>query len=155
VTLAISAYEWFLFFHILGATVWVGGGIFLTALMARGLRSREPTQLLGLMQQVGPIGGPVFGAAGLVLVGFGFGLTEKGNWGYDEFFVQYGIAAWLVSTLIGAIYYGRAGKKIGETVAARGPEAAVPALRRYFRVGLTDTLILLSALFVMSAKPLL
>ncbi len=138
---AVSGYEWFLVLHVLAAVVWAGGSFILRVLMV--LRLSEPVE------------GPVFVAAGLILAGFGFALVERGNWAYDDFFIQYGIAAWAVSAAVDLFYCSRADKAIEELVEQRGPEAPAVAARarQYFLVGTLDALLLLSAVFVMTVKP--
>jgi uncharacterized membrane protein len=104
--IAITWYQWFLFAHILAAAAWVGGGLVLAALAIAAKRQSDPAQELTLVRLGGKIGGPFFGAAGLLLIAFGIALVENGHWGYDTFFVQFGFAAWAFSTLTGAGYYG-------------------------------------------------
>jgi hypothetical protein len=155
--LAVSGYEWFLFLHVLAAVVWAGGSFLLVVLGLIGLRARDTGRLLTLLRLSEPVEGPVFVVAGLVLAGFGFALVERGNWGYDHFFIQYGIAAWAVSAALDLVYCSRAEKAIERLVEQHGPEApAVGArARQYFLVGTLDALLLLSAVFVMTVKPLL
>jgi uncharacterized membrane protein len=152
---AVTTYNWFLFFHILGAVVWLGGGMLLLVLSAIGLKSRDLERNVALMRWTTAIGGPFFGVAGLLIVGFGFALVEKGSWGYDEVFIQLGIAVWAASTLIGALYYNRAGRAVERVVAEGGVAAAAPRIRQYFLVGLLDSAMLLVALFFMTTKPFL
>jgi uncharacterized membrane protein len=151
--LAITWYEWFLFFHILAAAAWVGGGLGLIALAVAARAQRDPAQELTFVRLAGKIGGPFFGLAGLALIGFGIALVENGNWGYDHFFIQYGFAAWGFSTLTGIFYYQTELKGI-EAADAGGDDREVRRrLNRYYAVGRVDTLVLVVALFVMATKP--
>jgi uncharacterized membrane protein len=153
-TLAITWYQWFLAAHVVAAVIWVGGGFTLIALSMAARRQRDPEQEIDLVMFAGKIGGPVYGAASWILLGFGFALVQNGHWGYDQFFVQFGLAVWLFSTVLGIVYYSREVKGL-EAAAARGaddPEARM-RLNRYYRVGTIDAAVLLAAVFVMSAKP--
>ncbi len=154
---AVSGYEWFLVLHVLAAVVWAGGSFLLVVLGLIGLRARDAGRVLTVLRLSEPVEGPVFGAAALVLAGFGFALVEQGNWGYDDFFIQYGIAAWAVSAAVDLFYCSRAEKAIEELVEEHGPEAPAVAARarQYFLVGTLDALLLLSAVFVMTVKPFL
>jgi uncharacterized membrane protein len=151
--LAITWYQWFLFAHILAAAAWVGGGLALASLAIAAHRQVDPAQELALVRLGGKIGGPLFGFAGLALIGFGIALVQNGDWGYDKFFVQFGFGAWAFSTVTGIFYYGTEQKGI-DAAAARGDDGEVlRRLRRYYRVGRLYVLVLVAAVFVMTTKP--
>jgi hypothetical protein len=153
VILAITGYQWFLFLHILAAAAWVGGGLLLGALSIAARNRSDPAQELALVRLGGKIGGPFFGAFGFVLLGFGIALVERGNWSYDRFFVQFGFGAWAFSALTGIFYYGWEQKGL-DAAAARGDSSEVRRrLERYYWVGRLDGLVLVAAVFVMTAKP--
>jgi uncharacterized membrane protein len=153
-TLAITWYQWFLAFHIIAAVLWVGGGATLLLLSIAARKQRDTPEEIKLVVLAGKIGGPVYGSASWVLLGLGFALVENGNWGYDQFFIQFGLAAWLFSTLIGILYYSREIKGL-EAASERGPDDPEVRMRlnRYYRVGTIDALVLFVAVFVMTTKP--
>lgn len=151
-TAAITWYQWFLFLHILAAAAWVGGALALVALSVAARAQRDPAQELALVRLGGKIGGPLFGFAGLALIGFGIGLVENGNWGYDHFFVQFGFGAWAFSTLTGIFYYQTEQRGL-DAATERGDDADVRRrLNRYYRVGRLDTAVLAAGVFVMTTK---
>jgi uncharacterized membrane protein len=151
--LAITSYQWYLFAHILAAAFWVGGGACLAALAMAARRQSNQDNELALVRLGTTIGGPFFGASGLVLLGFGIALVEKGNWGWDQAFVIWGLCAWAFSTFTGIGFYRRQQGRI-EAARARGDNAAVRrALDVYYRVGRIDVLVLVSAVFAMATKP--
>jgi uncharacterized membrane protein len=153
--LAITSYQWFLFAHILAAATWVGGGLVLVALSLAARRQTDQAGEIALVRLAGSIGGPFFGSAALVLIGFGIALVEKGHWGYDKAFITWGFVVWGFSTVTGIFYYGRAQKGI-EAAAGRGDDAEVRRrLDRYYLVSRLDALVLVSAVFAMAAKPFL
>jgi uncharacterized membrane protein len=158
VTLAITWYQWFLAAHIVAAALWLGGGTTLIALSVAARKQGDPAKEVDLVRFAGRIGGPVYGLAAWVLLGFGIGLVENGAspWSFDNFFVQFGLGAWLFSGLVGGLYYGHELKGI-EAAAERGPADPEVRMRlqRYYRVGTLDSLVLLAAVFVMSTKPFL
>jgi hypothetical protein len=55
------------------------------------------------------------------VLGFGFGLVENGNWGYGHFFVQFSLAAWGASALLGMFFLGPESAKLGKLLPARAP----------------------------------
>lgn len=118
----------------------------------------NPVKEIDLLRLAGGIGGPVYGLSAFVLLGFGLGLVENGAspWSFDAFFVQYGLGAWLFSALVGLLYYDREFAGI-EAAAERRPDDAEvrKRLRRYYRLGAFDSLVLVSAVFVMATKSFL
>jgi uncharacterized membrane protein len=151
--LAVTSYHWFLFAHVLAAAAWLGGGLLLVALSLAARRQSDQAGEIALVRLAGTIGGPFFGTAGLVLIGFGIALVEKGNWSYDKAFITWGFVVWGVSTVTGIFFYGREQKAI-EAAAGRGDDAEVRRrLNRYYLVGRLDALVLASAVFAMTAKP--
>jgi putative copper export protein len=151
-TLAVTWYQWFLFFHILAATMWVGGGLALTVLSLSARRAGREQELI-LVRLGTTIGGPFFGVAGMALLGFGIALVENGNWDWSTFFVIFGLIAWAWSAAVGIFYYGPEQQRI-DAALGRGDEATVSRLlARFHRVGQIDSLVLVVAVFVMTAKP--
>jgi uncharacterized membrane protein len=151
--LAITWYQWFLFFHILGAIVMVGGALTLFALAIAARKTSDPAHELALIRLAGKIGGPFFGISGFALLGFGIGLVENGNWGYDHVFIEWGFAVWAFSTLLGIVFYSRQEKRLDAAEAKGGAAALRRQLDRYYWVGRVDALSLVSAVFVMATKP--
>ena len=152
--LAITTYQWLLAAHVIAAVLWVGGGATISFLSMFARRQGDPAKEVDFVRLAGQVGGPVYGLSAFVLLGFGFALVENGNWGYDRFFVQFGLAAWLFSAALGILYYSREIKGL-TTAYERGPEDLEVRMRltRFYRVGALDSLVLLGAVFVMSAKP--
>ena len=151
-TLAVTWYEWFLFFHILAAAMWVGGGLVLTALTVAAKRAGGD-QELNLVRLGTTIGGPFFGLAGFALLGFGIALVENGNWDWGTFFVIWGMVSWAFSAIVGIFYYGPEQKRI-DAALERGDQATVRRLLdRFHRVGQIDSVVLIATVFVMTAKP--
>lgn len=152
--LAITTYQWYLSAHIIAAVLWVGGGATISFLSMFARRQQETAKEVDFALLAGKVGGPVYGLSALVLLGFGFALVENGNWGYDRFFVQFGLAAWLFSMVVGIFYYSRELKGLAAAY-ERGPEDIEVRMRltRFYRVGALDSLVLITAVFVMAAKP--
>lgn len=153
--LAITSYQWYLFVHILAAALWVGGGACLAALAIAARRQTDQAQEVAFVRLGGSIGGPFFGTAGLILLGFGIALVQKGNWGWDEAFVIWGLCAFAFSMVTGIAFYGMQLKRIERALERGNQDDVRRALDVYYRVGRIDTLVLVSAVFAMSAKPFL
>jgi hypothetical protein len=90
--LAITWYEWYLAAHVIAAVLWVGGGAMLLLLAILTRRENDPVRLAKLAGQVAWLGVRYFAPLSLITVAFGFGLVERGDLGYDQFFIRFGIA---------------------------------------------------------------
>lgn len=151
--LAITSYQWYLFAHVLTAAFWVGGGACLAALALAAKRATDQETELAFVRLGGKIGGPFFGTSGLVLLGFGIALVQKGNWDWSEAFVIWGLCAFAFSMFTGIAFYGMQLKRIERAAEHGNQEGMRKALNVYYRVGRIDTLVLISAVFAMTAKP--
>jgi hypothetical protein len=121
--------------------------------MTLGLR--DPIRLAQFAKQVSFLGRSYVPILSLMVLGFGFGLVEKGNWGYGPTWIQIGIAGWAATFLLGAGYLGPSAKKIDTLIEERGAEDAETQalIARVLRVARIDALILLFIVFDMTAKP--
>jgi uncharacterized membrane protein len=153
--LAVTTYEWFKAAHVLAVVMWVGGGVMLTLLALMTIGLRDPVRLAQFAKQVSFLGGVYFPPLSLMVVGLGFGLVEKGDWGYDPAWIQIGIAGWAASFILGASYLGPHAKKLDKLLADRSPDdAGVQALiRRILIAARFDSVLLLFITFDMVAKP--
>ena len=90
-----------------------------------------------------------------MVVGFGFGLVEKGDWGYDPTWIQIGLAGWAASFLLGAGYLGPHARKLDRLLGERSPDDAgvQELIRRILLVARVDSVVLLFITFDMVAKP--
>ena len=155
--LALTWYEWFRAVHVLAAVLWVGGGAMLTIYAILTLRQNTPAEMASFARKAGLIGERFFTPLSFVVLGFGFGLVENGGWGYDRFFVQFSLAAWGASTLLGLLFLGPEVKKLGQIMPQRPPEdpEVQYRIRRILLSVRLDVLLLLAVVFVMTAKPFL
>jgi len=154
-TLAVTTYEWFKTAHVLAAVMWVGGSVMLTLIALMTIALRDPVRLVQFARQAAFLGGAYFPPLSLILVGFGFGLVEKGDWGYSPTWIQIGIAGWAASFVIGAGYLGPQAKRLAKMLEERPAEdAAVQALiQRILFVARMDSVLLLFIVLDMVAKP--
>jgi uncharacterized membrane protein len=157
VTLALTWYDWFKTAHVLAAVLWVGGGSMLTIYALMTLRQNTPVEMASLARKVGLIGGRYFSTLSFAVLGFGFGLVENGNWGYDEFFVQFSLAGWGASALLGMLFLGPESGRLGKLMPTRPPEDSEVQrrIRRILFVARFDVVLLLAIVLVMTAKPFL
>jgi uncharacterized membrane protein len=154
-TLALTWYEWFKAAHVLAAVLWVGGGALLALYAILTVRQDTPAELASLARKAALIGERVFTPLSFVVLGFGFGLVENGHWGYDRFFVQFSLAGWGASALLGMLFLGPESGRLGKLMPTRPPEdpEVQYRIRRILLVVRLDLLLLLAVVFVMTAKP--
>src|SRR5439155_20746839 len=151
--LAIADYEWLKAAHVLASVMWVGGAAMLTLLGIMTVGLRDPIRAAQFARQAAFLGATYFTPLSLMVVGFGFWLVEKGNWGYDPTWIQIGIAGWGASTVIGAGFLGPRSKRLGKLLEERDPEdAEVQALiGRILAVARIDAVVRLFLVFDMVA----
>jgi uncharacterized membrane protein len=154
-TVALTWYDWFKAAHVLAAVLWVGGGAMLTLYALVTLRENDPVQLASFARKAALIGERFFTPMSFAVLGFGFGLVENGHWGYDHFFVQFSLAAWGASALLGIIFLGPESAKLGKLMPTRPPDdpEVQYRIKRILTIARFDVVLLLSVVFVMTAKP--
>jgi uncharacterized membrane protein len=153
--LAIETYFWLKSVHVLASVMWVGGAVMLTLLGIMTIGLRDPVRLAQFARQVAFLGGRYFPPLSLMVIGFGFWMVEEGDLGYDATWLQIGIAGWIASFLIGAVYLGPHAGKLAKLLDRRPPEdqEVQGLIRRLLLVARIDAVILLFIVFDMTAKP--
>jgi uncharacterized membrane protein len=153
--LAVTTYEWFKAAHVLAVVMWVGGGVMLTLLALMTIALRDPVHLAQFAKQAAFLGGTYFPPLSLMVVGFGFGMVENADLGYDPTWIQIGIAGWAASFVLGAGYLGPHAKTLAKLLEERDPaDAGVQDLiKRILFVARLDSVLLLFMTFDMVAKP--
>jgi uncharacterized membrane protein len=151
----ITLYGVLLFLHILGAAVWVGGEAAMVALRAFALRSGDRERTVALVRDTDRLNTLVISPAVGVLLGAGLWLVLEGHWGFDRFFIVFGLAGFAVSSVLGGSFTLPSGKALHKAAELHGPESPeVGSLLRRIQLGLlVDVFILAAVVFVMATKP--
>jgi uncharacterized membrane protein len=159
VTLAITTYNWLKAFHVIGAVLWVGGGVTSTILALMMQRANDPVQLAKHGANVAKIGERFFGPISLITFGLGIGMVEEGSlgWTYDQFWIIFGLVVFGISAATGSIFLGPESGRLSKLMDERGPEdeEVQARLARILRVARVDQFLLLLVVFDMTAKPFL
>ena len=147
-------YELWLFLHITGAIVWIGGA---TALQVFGIltkRAADPAKSAFFAQNASIAVLRVFVPAAILVLIAGIGLVESGNWDWSEPFVLWGLILWAAIAVVAFGFLGRAMGRAGAQLAAEGPSPAL-ALRMRNLVWLSRVLLgaLVLIVFFMTVKP--
>jgi uncharacterized membrane protein len=151
----ITLYGVLLFLHILGAGVWLGGEAMMFGLRALALRSGDRSRAVALIRDMDRLNVLLILPASAVLLGAGFWLVLDGHWGFDRFFIIFGLAGFAASSIVGGVVTTPSGKTLQKTLELRGADSPeVDSLMRRIQIGLlVDVLILTAIIFVMATKP--
>src|SRR5919202_800202 len=98
----------------------------------------------------------VAGAASFVVLGFGFALVQKGDWGYGTAWVTLALIGWGITTVTGIFYFTPQAKKLDAAVKS-GRDPRDPEIQewvaRVLRIVRFDVAMLLLIVLDMVAKP--
>jgi uncharacterized membrane protein len=150
----VTWYEFWLFLHVLGAVVWVGGA---TAMQVFGIltkRAADPAKSAFFASNASFTVLSVFLPASLLVIVSGIGLAETGNWDWGEPFIVWGLVLWAIVSLVAFGFLGRAMGRAGTQLAAEGPSPALGLRMRnlvWLSRGLLAVLVLI--VFLMTVKP--
>ena len=147
-------YELWLFLHIAGAVVWVGGAATVQVFGVLTKRAADPAKSAFFARSVSWTVMRVFLPSAVLVLVAGVGLVEEGNWDWDEPFITLGLVGWAVVAILGFGYLGRAIGVAGRRLEAEGPSPAL-GLRLRNLVWLSRALLAVLAIivFLMVVKP--
>ena len=97
--------DWILFFHIIAVIVWMGGSIYVEALMAAAGRSNDESGLVGVFRKVGATNRRLFNIAGIATIVFGFWLVFiVPGWEFETVWVTVGLIVATIALVIDQFY---------------------------------------------------
>jgi uncharacterized membrane protein len=148
-----SVYLLVKFLHVISSTIWIGGIVAMTILIARIAREADPSLLVALTRQARFYGGAVITPAigvqfltGLVMIfGFGIGFPLWVLWGIAAIIVVVVLSLRLLVPTFNTIIDG--------TTSTVGDQQQTKQQRRLVMVYVIILLVLLSAEWVMVFKP--
>ena len=148
-------YTVFKMFHVGAAVIWVGGGIFITICALLAEIANDDDQLLAIGHWAEVVAGRLFPVMSFVVLGFGIGMIENLNWGWDQFWIVFWLIAWGLSAATGIFFLGPEAKRLNAVAAEHGPKSpqAQARLRRILLVARVDVAILFVIVLDMVAKP--
>jgi uncharacterized membrane protein len=152
----MSLEPWLHFLHIVGAIVWVGGGLMLYVIGARARQSEETGVIADFAKMLSYIGPRVLMPAVLTVIVTGVWLVfASPGWSFTQLWVILALAAFVVAFLVGAIYLSRVALELERTAtpADTGLQAIRMVLGRWLVGYRVVLLILLFVLWDMVFKP--
>jgi len=145
-------YQLLLIIHILGAIVWIGGGIY-SMLEARRIGD-DRRKLSEYLDHADWTGTRVFGPAAFITLLAGIGLVVSSDgWSFGQLWIWLAIGLFVVSLAIGAGYYGPAYARIRELIASDDHAGLQQARKRLDLVTQIDAGILVAIVVLMVTKP--
>jgi uncharacterized membrane protein len=133
----MTSYELLLFLHIAAAIIWLGAGFLIAVLILGAERAGEGMKEAGYHRDVGWLAPRLFIPASMATLIFGILAGIDGDWDFGALWIDLALLGWLVSFLLGILYFKPEGERIGQMAAERGPEDA--ELRgRVFRLNWVD-----------------
>jgi uncharacterized membrane protein len=152
---APGTYQVLLALHVLGVVVWVGGDVTLTTLGIVFERKGDGEALATLGKLGGWIGPRLYTPILFAVFGLGIALVEKGNWGWNHFWIDFAIAGWGVTATLGIAFIGPELGRIGALAGDLGPESPEVGRRvkRLFMIFRGQTVTLMLIVIDMVAKP--
>jgi uncharacterized membrane protein len=153
---APSSYEIYKALHVALAVVWVGGGTAFTIMALLADRARATAEMPVIAKYATLFGERIFTPAGILVLGFGIAMVEKGDLGWGVFWIDFALAVWALSFVVGAGVLGPTAKKIHKAFAeSRG--AMTPEIERLIDriilIARFDVVLLLLIVVDMTAKP--
>jgi len=121
---------WLLFLHILGAIIWIGGGVMLSLIAARTRRSEDPRSIAEFAKTLSYVGLRVLAPAVItvLLTGILMVLVSAG-WEFTQLWILLALGIFVIAFLLGAVYLSRVALELQRLTAstdvnlqaARGP----------------------------------
>ena len=150
--------QWYFVFkmlHVGAAVIWVGGGLFIALCAILAELANDDDQLLVIGRLADQVASKVFPIMSFVVLGFGFGMTSNANIPLDQFWLEFGLAAWALSAATGIFFLTPETKRLTKAMAERGPKdpEAQDRLRRILLVLRVDVALMFLIVFDMVVKP--
>jgi uncharacterized membrane protein len=116
--------NWLLFFHVLGAVAWLGGSIYIEALMAGAARTRDPRTIMRTIVRVIDTNSKLFAVSSWVTLIFGVWLVINGSGmrGFERFWITSALILTLIVIGMGMLFFQPKGKQLAAMIDERGME---------------------------------
>ena len=151
--------NWLLFFHVLGAVMWLGGSIYIESLMAGAARTKDRRTVIRTAQRVIDANRFVMVVGPLLVLVFGVWLVVHlhGVRGFERFWILGAFLIVLVAFAINIFYFRPKSEEFDSLIAERGmeDEAVLTLSAQMANVSHGMTLLVFVAFILMIFKPTL
>jgi uncharacterized membrane protein len=97
--------DWVTLFHVLSVIVWMGGSIYVEALMSAASRGGDEGALVTVFRRVGTTNRRLFNLAGIATIVFGFWLVGiSSHIGFEEPWIGVGVLLATIAVVIDLFY---------------------------------------------------
>lgn len=151
----MARYDAYLFFHVVAAIVWLGGGLMLTLQALRANRAGQTPAIERILGDAEWLGTRVFVPASLVVLVFGILMVVDGPWAFDQLWIVLGLAGYAGTFVTGALISRPRANRIHAMMQRDGgmsPGAAAEA-ERLLVLARADIVLLYLVVAVMVIKP--
>lgn len=151
----MTLYETLKFIHIVAAIAVVGGGLFLTILMATAVVRKRAETILTLNSIGQWVGLRFFAPAWVLLLAFGVWATLEGNLSFGDAWITIGFVVFAIAFLMGPTVHERHARQLKAAIETEGPTSApaLDAARRDMLTSIGELALLIFAVWAMTAKP--
>ncbi|MGI8775776.1 MAG: DUF2269 family protein [Actinomycetota bacterium] len=152
----MTFYEAMRFVHILAAIVWVGGAIMFQFIYMRVMAANDPGRMRAFAADTEQIGKKVLMPAAIVVLAAGVTMVlNHGGINFEDTWIVIGIAGIIGSALVGSLYLGPEGGRIGALLQERGGEDDEIRSRRerLVLIGRIELTVLILIVLDMVVKP--
>src|SRR5947208_13768761 len=108
--------------HVGAAVVWVGGGLFITICAVLAELANDDGQLLQIGHWAETVASRLFPVMSFVVLGFGIGMTQNLGIAYDQFWLIFGLVAWVLSAATG-VSLGLESNRWNRAASVLGPKS--------------------------------
>jgi uncharacterized membrane protein len=116
-----DATNWIKLGHVIAATVWFGGTVYVEALMANAKRTKDPMVIGAVSMRAGKTNMRLFPVVGIFTLVFGVWLVMEGPCDWEMAFVSAGLAIAIAGLALGIFFFAPQMKKIEAIMASDGP----------------------------------
>ena len=150
----MNKYELLKTIHVLGAVVWVGGGVMAQLLAFRIRRTNDTGRMAAFAKDSEWIGTHVFLPASLLLLAMGIWMVVD-VWSFSDLWIVIGIVGMLFSVLTGSLFLGPESKRLGTLMEDPNADQGAIASRidRILLISRIELVVLLLVVADMVIKP--
>lgn len=135
-------YPYLIWLHILGAAVWIGGGV-ANVVMDRTFTTESASARAALQRAGVALGTRLFMPASvLVLVTGILMVVQSAVWEFENLFVVIGFAMVVIGAVLGSAVYGPTGRRTAAALDAGDTATATAGARRLATIGSLELVLL-------------
>lgn len=148
-------YSLFKAVHVLGAVIWVGGGVSIMIHAIRGQRTYKPEDIVTVAKQAAFMGEKVFAPVGLLTFLMGIAMMINTSWGWGHFWIVAGLIGYASTFIVGVAILSPMAKKIDQSAETNGPThpETIALIEKIMLVARFDVAVLMLVVLDMVTKP--